>query len=137
MKHLIIITLLLIACSEDPTVYYIEPDLLEYVNTFYSEANKRGITLPKDNLILEWADDLPDRVNGRTIRHKGLGSSDQITIKIRPGQSDKCTEHVVYHELGHALLKRTHNPYYSYMSNILCGGYDEKMMEEMFNPLYR
>jgi hypothetical protein len=58
-KSLLIAALLLacFACSEDDdTQYVVAPELETYVNTFISEAQERGVTIPKNNLIAELTD---------------------------------------------------------------------------------
>lgn len=40
------------ACSDDDaTQYVVAPELEAYVNTFISEAQERGVTIPQNNLI--------------------------------------------------------------------------------------
>src|ERR1043165_7575563 len=53
-KSLLIAAMMLacFACSEDDdTQYAVSPELETYVNTFISEAQERGVTIPQNNLI--------------------------------------------------------------------------------------
>lgn len=56
-KYLLVFNLFLIlSCSEDDVRYSVDPALDAYVNTFISEAQERGVTIPKNNLIAELTD---------------------------------------------------------------------------------
>lgn len=60
MKNKSLLFLALIAvltsCHDDDTQYAVAPELETYVNTFISEAQERGVTIPKNNLIAELTD---------------------------------------------------------------------------------
>lgn len=46
------VLLAFVSCSEDDdTQYVVSPELETYVNTFISEAQERGVTIPQNNLI--------------------------------------------------------------------------------------
>lgn len=52
-KSLLIAAMMLtcFACHDDDTQYTVSPELETYVNTFISEAQERGVTIPQNNLI--------------------------------------------------------------------------------------
>lgn len=53
-KYLFIILAALGACQEEnKTIYSVDPTLSPYVDTFYTEASERGVTIPQ-NLIAEF-----------------------------------------------------------------------------------
>ena len=128
MKHLYLIVLLVIitGCTEfDHTPEFrIDPRLEVYVTAFYNEAAQRNIQLHKD-LIVEIGS-LEKDVNGRT---KYMGQQriviinqsfyDYYILQFAPKMDSMhyMLEHLMYHELGHALLYREHcGSCYSIMS---------------------
>lgn len=109
-----IITIILFAlcsCTDfDQTLsYQVDPKLAPFVDSFYAEAQKRGITLYKDNLIVRFTDNCPG-CNGRSTVE-----GDQRVVVINRWSYDgyitdsAAIEFLVFHELGHALLYRPHN----------------------------
>lgn len=58
MKKIILSLIALIAfsCSENETTYSVDSDLEIYVNTFIDEANERGVTITKNNLIVKFGE---------------------------------------------------------------------------------
>jgi len=93
--------------------YRIDPTLESIVNKFYQEAELRGITLQKTNLIVEVVDVLVEDRCGQCERPKRK-KEEQRTIKISKSsvcwirESEQNREALVFHELGHCLLDRDH-----------------------------
>ncbi len=108
--RLLTISLLLFSCQEE--IYYrVDPRLTVYVESFYTEGAKYGQTFGRDNLIMGIKD--LDGIWGLSLRPAdGTG---QITVWIDPDvflrNDSLCTESIVFHELGHALLRRDHKDY--------------------------
>jgi hypothetical protein len=121
----------LFACeSSDPTISYnVTPELSVYVDTFFAEAEKRGIILSKENLVVQLIPqkDMPD--------YQGLSTKegDQRIIKIQKElyeyySGEGCASYydekygpnrleiLMFHELGHTILGREHTDGESYMS---------------------
>ena len=118
---LIILSFGSMGCEFDQTLEYrIDVKLEKHVNQFFIEAEKRGISLYKENLIVS-LQDCYDCV-GQSIK---IG--EQRLIKINKddicwienqNNSQTAIENLIFHELGHTLLNRQHNdPKYSIMAS--------------------
>jgi hypothetical protein len=96
------------ACSSDDPEFVIPDEFTVYVDRFVSEARDRGITINVDNLDIKFV--------GETDPPGfcGFGLVDPPRVQIK--QSDGCwnlrtdieKEILVFHELGHAILRRGH-----------------------------
>lgn len=127
MKHIILIPILFLMSCDRETEYSVTPELQPYIDSFYREAESRGVTVQRTNLIVRLADLSKEKGNikGRTIRDYGTFSDHQITIYIDQGYYDACTtkgyqhclESVVFHECGHAFFGRKHIEGESIMNN--------------------
>lgn len=151
MKALIIIALTLFSCSEFDysNEYRIDPRLSCYVDKFFKEANEHGINIYKENLIVSI-----EPVNSAGVS-RVQGSQRIIIISNNAYEyftSDNWVhnadsayyglENLMYHELGHALLKRKHecDSCYSIMSaGLNCFTYTSEcnerkiLIDELFN----
>lgn len=134
MKKAIIFLLILASgCGWEETYYRIDPRLQPYLDSFYSEGEKRGHTFKRENLILRLKKGLyaKDKAYGRTIRNIGMLNGDQIEVQIdedfyfeklneyvrdETGLSS-CIESVTFHEFGHAFFRRDHTNTFSLMNN--------------------
>jgi hypothetical protein len=106
---------LLFSCDKVEPVfeYRIEPRLEPLVNKFYEEAELRGITLQKNNLIIEFVESLEDAQCGTCERPK---RKKELQRHVRISAAKDCwsrepsqnQEALVFHELGHCLLNRNH-----------------------------
>ncbi len=110
--YIFLFTCLLPACKKD--IGFIEPELAEYVDRFFLEAEKRGLQLDADNLQAVL---LPEVV-ADDIRLCGQGLSPIFGDNIRRVEiSQTCwnfateieKEILVFHELGHVILEQFHN----------------------------
>lgn len=124
MKKLTFLFLVLaISCTEDEPVP-IHPELQKYVDRFYEEAEKRGHILHND-LEVGFTNSL-DGYCG--FGYWDLPTSPRSRVEIQG--SDNCwydrpdieKENLMFHELGHALLKKNHN------SKRFEGGYSASIM---------
>ncbi len=124
--------LLLNSCKkqEDPKPVSIDPVFQKYVDTFLSEASKRGkdIDLTKVGMTLQFGDTkLLGRLNGQI--NDGIAFYETQSININkdgwPGWSDDYKEFVLYHEMGHLLLKRDH------FSKLWTNGEAQSMMHSL------
>ena len=105
-KSLILLALFLGACEFDQTLeYQIDPRIENTVNEFFKEAEARGVFIPKENLKAI----IVKKLDGNYGQARTNGDQRIIllieicTLWDRPHQ-----EVIVFHELGHALLKRGH-----------------------------
>lgn len=112
-KSLLFVALavVLASCHDDDTQYSVAPELDTYVNTFISEAQERGVTIPKNNLIAELTDFKAQSVantatdgNQRYLYvHKGLfdyGAASGKTALI---------EYSIFNALGGLIIKNSVN----------------------------
>lgn len=114
VKRFINILLLLLAfgCSDDNSSTRFNSDLIPYVDRFVAEANARGHAVDTRGLIAEFKDNLYMAGN---VEVCGLGSFSTPHIQI--SHSSTCwvlrtetnREILVFHELGHTILKRQHD----------------------------
>lgn len=107
---LIVIVLLLgLGCSKDSGVQ-VHPDLAPYLTTFRLEAEKRGVKIDYESnpigalfisdterVDLGWCE--VDTRSHNTI---------YINVVFWPAISELGKEKLVFHELGHCILKRSH-----------------------------
>ncbi len=106
--------LVLISCqkkAENQSVFQVEPKLQPYLDSFIQEGKQRGINVVQTNLIMEFGATTDEGICG-SCRQTPDKPEMQRTIII--DTSGICwsdvTEHtreaLVFHELGHCLLKR-------------------------------
>lgn len=113
-KHIVVFYLFLISnlfltssCSEDDVRYSVSPELETYVNTFIAEAQERGVTIPKNNLIAELTDFKAQSVANATT------DGDQRYLYVHKGLFDYGTatgnttlvEYSIFNELGGIFVK--------------------------------
>lgn len=108
-KYLLVFNLFLIlSCSEDDVRYSVDPALETYVNTFISEAQERGVTIPKDNLIAELTDFKSQAVANATT------DGDQKYLYVHKGLFDHGTatgytalvEYNIFNALGEIFVNK-------------------------------
>jgi len=119
MKIVTIILVVLVAsvsCSvEDQHHYYVTPELKPFVDNFYKQARERGLSLQQNDIAvalgqLPYSDDIQGS-NGMTNSDNGITLDvNFVTQKLSTGvHTDSIqVEYVVFHELGHYLLHRSH-----------------------------
>jgi len=109
---LTLLYLLSLSCNKDD--HFVEPELQPYIDRFFEEASSRGQSLPTKNVQAF----LLPQVEEAGVRVCGLGYAPIFGDKIRRIDIDQLCwkfasemerEILVFHELGHALLDRTHN----------------------------
>jgi hypothetical protein len=115
LSGLLLMFSVLVSCHKVEPVfeYRIEPQLEVLVAKFYQEAELRGISLQRNNLIVEFVENLEDDRCGQCERPKRK-REEQRHLKIskiadcwakEPSQNQEA---LVFHELGHCLLNRDH-----------------------------
>jgi hypothetical protein len=91
------------ACSEDVTTYQVDAELQSYVDSFYTEASSRGVTLPKNNLIVK----LSPTVQAYTKVDAGDGQRAVYFNETAYGYlTDFMIESEMYKALAAALLNK-------------------------------
>lgn len=97
----------LAACGEEPKKLELG-EFAPYVAQFESEANARGVALSVDNLIVEFGDLENAQERGMCI----LKTEETPRIVIRKDtwerMSEATRESLMFHELGHCVLRRVH-----------------------------
>ncbi len=97
--------------QEEPKPVSIDSAFQSYVDTFLSEAAIRGqnIDLSKTGMTMQFGDGV---VQGRTSKYWGITLPQSATIYINKSLwlnwRESTREQVIYHEMGHLLLKRDH-----------------------------
>lgn len=118
MKTILLFALIMVGCSCE-TEWKVEEDFRPIVDSFFEEGNRFGVPLDKTNLIVMFGDPGPG-VAGRAIQ-----DGFQRVVIISPkywnynwneDQVQLTREYILFHELGHALLRRSHNTEYSMMN---------------------
>ncbi len=149
MKNLLTSFLLIItlsSCHFDPTIEYrVDPELTPYVEKFFSEGQKRGIILERENLVVIIYDGLEKDENVWGLSTKE-GKQRVILIDKdyfefnRDNGNPLRNESIIFHELGHAILGRGHctggdsimditSCFYTY-----CYTGDVGIIDELFTP---
>lgn len=103
--------LFLLNCKKDK-IYSVPPEIQPYINSFIAEANSRGINLVIDDLVVIYEENL--NVNG--VDAAGVCSfnkKEPHTIKLDTTSGNwqnslSSREQLIFHELGHCVLNRSH-----------------------------
>lgn len=109
-------TICLASCSmQDETHYYVTPELDVFVNRFFDEAHARGLRLQKDGVSIRLAD--TGYKAGAGVEGISLYSKDEINLdrgfvtNLLSGRNhldSMNVEYVVFHEMAHYFLHRSH-----------------------------
>lgn len=144
MKYITFLSLILFSCESYD--YRVQTELQPYVNKFYEEAQKRGITLQRDNLIMTISEDTKGALGLTKFASNGSSVTSQIYVNINATffntKSEQCVESVVFHELGHALLLRKHCDCYGSIMNVdterhVCYPANTTSREDLLDELFR
>lgn len=119
MRLSLILTLLLLtslfSCQSDsppePVQYSVPAEVEPYLKSFREEAQKRNVSVSTDNLIVEFGVTKGDDVCAQCLLEKN--KTPRITINSKNSlcwqqASQYERECLIFHELGHCLLKRAH-----------------------------
>ncbi|UBM60859.1 hypothetical protein LAG90_09455 [Marinilongibacter aquaticus] len=111
-KFALALLLGLLACTgeEVKKVFQIASEAQSYVDRFFEEAENQGVILLKENLIVEFDENL---IEGRCGEcQKDAAGSRKVLIKPNSAcwklEPEQNKEALVFHELGHCLLGRKH-----------------------------
>ena len=99
-----------VAVPSDPVQYSVSAELEPYVQRFRDEAQKRNIPVSTDNLIVEFGQPSLKDACGECILAAGKTPRVVLAKNALCWQqaSTQARECLVFHELGHCLLKRLH-----------------------------
>lgn len=140
MKNLIYLVIpILIACSDDEPVYTVTPELSDYVNSFYTEAQNRGMELPKENLIIELKSDCQAITQINTTDQQVLSFDKEAFVAMTAqGNPNNIIESYLFHELGRVVLKRSLTTGASIMNpNIKVNGFSDADKESLYDELFQ
>lgn len=102
--RVLLLALVIAGCGQKQ---YIQSDFHEYVKSFQDNATKCGKVLDMSSLVIKFD------TEGDLISRNVLGVCENNEVKINPeawkGLDSLSREELIYHELGHCLLKRSHN----------------------------
>ncbi|MFN7611698.1 MAG: SprT-like domain-containing protein [bacterium] len=117
MRYLVIL-ILLCSCS-DEYVFNVESELSGYVESFFELSKQHGKNLDKNNLTVRFSKEIGS-LHGVYIDRSGLNII-EINYYHYQNYSRDYMEAIVFHELGHAILKRQHDDSVeSLMNTSLC-----------------
>lgn len=100
----------ILSCSDEPRDVVIDPELQPYVDSFLSEASKRGIDidLQEDGLDIFFEEDISTADYAGICRYR-LGANEiGIDREVWDRSSEDRKQWLVFHELGHCVLDRSH-----------------------------
>ncbi|UFH56614.1 putative metallopeptidase [Spirosoma sp. KNUC1025] len=94
----------------EPEQYSVPSEVEPYIQAFRTEAQSRNVSVLTSNLIVTFGASLGEDVCGQCIVEAGktpriILNSDEYCWKTTSDNERAC---LVFHELGHCLLKRTH-----------------------------
>lgn len=159
MKHIILVLGVIVAiaaflssCSmfEEPE-FNIPSEFQPYVENFFKEAELRGFNIRTSNLQVIKEKDLSKNYSAKAMARNISKNKKQLTIVFDEDWANfnlknypERVESVMFHELGHGVLKRDHsttNGCYSLMFNggcITCYENNpeqrKKLLDELFFP---
>ena len=110
LGFLFLVSTLALSCNKEEGLDTIDPDLRPYFLMFQEEALTRGhnISIMDSSLIAVLSTDLPNNIIGQ-CQHNTT-KPNEIKISKRTWQNFTAIqrEYVVFHELGHCILHRSH-----------------------------
>lgn len=134
-------------CQFEP---YIANELRSYIDDFFAEGEKRGVSLSREKLeaVIVGKLSLYDNACGMGFSNFNAQKTQRIEILNTDycwnSRSDIEKENVMFHELGHAMLKRNHTTGNTTFPNgrsksIMCGDcsaythyYDNEILREYY-----
>lgn len=133
--RLITLLLLLSSCSLFIEDEYMNPELKTYYDQFMIESEKRGMNLKSHDYLLMDFDNLEGETKGICYTYKEGTYKIYIDYDFFTSGDPLKVEKVIFHELGHALLRRDHTTYPSIMRNAEIN-YNLKTRESYIDELF-
>lgn len=117
MMRIVLITsiaFLFFSCEKEKIFEYsVDPAFEKYVEQFFVEASLRGVSLKRENLIIEFTNSPTNDFCGQCTKGNN-GTQTQRKIKIQNNRTcwserfEENKETLIFHELGHCFLDRGH-----------------------------
>ena len=123
--YLLLLFVFFTNCGKDKNKL-VDKDLAVYVDRFFAEADLREMDVSDDNLEVVFKDLTDEGICG--LGHFRYEGTDLRKVEITPSffcwgfHDDLARENLVFHELGHAILRRNH------VNNSLPNGQPAQMM---------
>jgi hypothetical protein len=95
-------------CQKDAIV--IDNELIGYLDRFMVEANVRGYKIDMDrmNLEINFTSTLVENVSGQCTHNTTKPNQVEISSSKWTNLNELQKEYLMFHELGHCILKRSH-----------------------------
>ncbi len=90
----------------------IDPELSQYLNQFQIEALSRGVNLVLDHLTMSFDESMPRAAVGSVIAYCQItfsGPNIRVKKSLFKNYDLSGREQIIFHELGHCLLRLDHN----------------------------
>lgn len=96
----------------EPAQYSVPTELEPYIQSFREQASQRNVSVSTTNLIVTFGATQGEDICGQCVLESGKPpritlNSDEYCWKNASENEREC---LVFHELGHCLLKQTHKP---------------------------
>ena len=106
-----LVLVVLCSCSEDQDLRFVEADLVPYFESFVEEGAKRGIEVDFEALHVEGFIQSTNEENvvGQCSHTEEAPNAVIIDPVLWRIASESKKEQVIFHELGHCYLKRSHD----------------------------
>ena len=146
MKTLLIIAFMAVFCTacqlDDEYIYNVDPRLEYYVDRFYTEADSRKISLQRIDLTVSVMPIIGDQFTHGVTDHENNSITINESFFLYSDSSQ--IEYCVFHEMGHLLLNRRHEPLQNYSIMIPEDWYSsdyelypnkrQELINELFKP---
>ena len=99
--------LLLLGCEENPLQS--DPEFDPFLNSFDEAATERGVSIDLSSVTLYLSEELQTAIHGQCIQYASGKSEIRIRRQYWNSASFWEKELLVYHELGHCILQRSHD----------------------------
>ena len=106
----LLLLILLASCEKEPVNFYIDPELQPYFDLFSEEASARGLTVDFEAASIETEfTDLEGNVPGQCAHSEASPNLLRIDPTIWNSYEEWEKEFLIFHELGHCYLGRSHD----------------------------
>ncbi len=102
---LVSVCFLVLSCRHESEIPDVEPKLAKYVQRFFDEGNRRGLNINLENTGITVRFSRLVGKNGTCFTARRIIEIDSVLWQER---SEYDKEWLIYHELGHCILKRDH-----------------------------
>ncbi len=105
--YFIFLPLLLLGCEENPSQS--NPEFDPFLNSFEEAAEERSVPLDLSEVTLFLTEDLESIIQGQCVQYASGKSEIRIKQEFWNNASYWEKELLVFHELGHCILARSHD----------------------------